>query len=95
MIRRAVIALAIVFPDELPVALLDDGILHRDAGVSETVRADVGLKLLAHRREVGRLGGNAHEDIAGHGFAVNASQGVGCAVELRSHEPCREQAPVQ
>ena len=39
MVGRAMVAFAVVLPDELPVAVLDDRALERDLGFADVVRA--------------------------------------------------------
>ena len=71
MIRGAVKALAVVLPDELPVAVLDDRALESDLGVGEPVGRQIGLRLGPERFEAWRDRRDANEDIAADTLAVD------------------------
>src|SRR6202042_1045610 len=53
MVGRAVITLAIVLPDELPVASLDDRALISELRLGEAVRRKIGLHDLPKGGEIG------------------------------------------
>src|SRR5580704_7196580 len=82
MIDGAVVALAIVLPHELPVALLDDRGLEGDARLRQLVRSEIGCELLARRGEVRSLCAEADEDISLHRLAVHTLE-----TELGTIEP--------
>ena len=54
MVGRAVIALAVVLPHQLPIGLLDDGRLEGDLRLMQLVRKKIRLEVLPHRLEVRR-----------------------------------------
>ena len=60
----AVVALAVILPRDLPVALLDNRGLVRDLGLGQSKRLRVASEHLAHRLEGGRRGGDGDEDVA-------------------------------
>ena len=95
MIAGAVIALAVVLPDELPVALFHDGALEGDLRLGQPVRPEIGLHQRAERREVGRLVGQADEDIAADALAGDRLQPVVALVEAVSHLAGEEQGAVE
>ena len=95
MVGRAVIALAIVLPDELPVGLLDDGGFVRDLGLMQVVREEVRLEVPSNRLEIRRHLGEAHPDVAADTRAVHAVQPVLRAVESGPHVARREQPAVE
>src|SRR5580658_66406 len=78
MIHGAVVALAIVFPHQLPVAFLDNGRLEGHPRVGQAMRGEVRLELSTGRSEVGRLGAQADEYAPGHALTVH-----GLETELR------------
>ncbi len=92
MVAGAVVALAVVLPDELPVPFLDDGALMRDLRLAQPVRQQIGLDHRAHRREIGRLACQADENIAADGFAGDRLQTELALVEALGHL-AREQQP--
>jgi len=72
MIGIAVVALAIVFHRELPVAGLDQFALIGDLGVAHPMRRDVGRHALGHFIEIlGRIFGKTDEQQAFEGFQVH------------------------
>ena len=89
------IALAIVLPDELPVALLDDGRFEGDLGLAQPVRQEIGLDHGAHRREVGRLVGQADEDVAADAFASDRLQAELALVEAVGHLASKQEPAVE
>ena len=95
MVCGAMIAFAVVFPDELPVALLDDGAFEGDLGVLQIVRGQIGRDHVAHGLEVHRLFGKADEDVAADGFAMDRLQAVLVLVEILAHLAGKQQLAVQ
>ena len=85
MIARAMIAFAVVFPDELPVALLDDCALVGNLGVTQPVRQEIGFHHRPERREIHRLVGETDEDVAAGAFAGDRLQGKARRVEILTH----------
>ncbi len=83
----AVVALAVVLHDELPVALLDDGLLVGDLRLRQLVRGDVGGEELCHLGEVRRRFIGAEEDEAGDDRYMGAFERVAGLVE--GHLPRR------
>src|SRR5271170_6701558 len=71
MVRGAVIALAVILPHQLPVAVLDDRALEGDPAVGEPVRRRVSLELGPERLEARRNRRDADEDIAAGAFAAD------------------------
>ncbi|SOC86353.1 hypothetical protein SAMN05421890_4879 [Ensifer adhaerens] len=55
MVAGTVVAFAVVFPDELPVALFDDGAFISHLGLAQAVRQEVGLHEGAEGGEIQRL----------------------------------------
>ena len=83
MIGSAVVALAIVFPDELPVALLDDRALEGDLGLAQIDAAS--CRARSCRGPAGnpdRFFGEADEDVAADAFAMDRLQAVLALVEI-------------
>ncbi|MNZ86934.1 hypothetical protein D3C78_1057790 [compost metagenome] len=95
MVGGAVVALAVVFPDELPIALFDDRAFMRDLRFPDAVRSHVALDFLAHGLEIRRLIGKADEDVTGDGFAGDRLQAEIALVELFTHVTCEEQLAVE
>jgi len=85
MVGGAMVALAVVFPDELPVTLFDDGALMRDLGFPDAVWRHVALHFGAHGLKIRRLIGEADEDVASDGFAGDRLQAKIALVELLAH----------
>ncbi len=95
MVGRAVIALAVVLPDELPVALLNGGALMGDLGLGEAMGREIGLHDLPERREIGRRLRKADEEISGDALAGDRLQSVGRPVETLRHLASEQEAPVE
>ena len=95
MVGGAVIALAVVLPDELPVRLFDDGGLERHLALVQVVRQEIRLDVSADRLEIRRDLGEAHTDVAADARAVHDMQSVLRAVESLTHVARREQASVE
>ena len=95
MVGRAVIALAVIFPDEFPIGLFDNGALISDLRAAEPMRSEVRLHLLAERGEIHRSLRKADEDIAGHAFAGDRLQAEPGLVETLRHLAGEQQAPVK
>ena len=95
MIRGAVIALAVVLPDQLPVRVLDDGGLERHFALLQIMRQEIRLDVAADRLEIRRDLGEAHQDVAADARAMHRMQSVLRAVESRAHVARREQASVE
>ncbi len=71
MVRRAVIALAVVFPDELPVAVFNDRALEGDLAVGDLVRRQISVRLGPEGLETWRNGRHAHKDVTADAFAMD------------------------
>ena len=95
MVAAAVVAFAIVLPDQLPVAVFDDRALERDLGVSQPMRGEIGLDAVAEGREVGRLLGEANPDIAADALAMHRLQPMRLGVEFRAHVAGVAKPPVE
>ncbi len=95
VVGGTVIALAIVFPDELPVALFDDRAFEGDLGVLDVMRREIGFDQIAESREVRRFLGDADVDIARDGFAMDRLQAIFGRFEIRPDLSCEEQAAVE
>jgi hypothetical protein len=95
MVTGAVIALAVVFPHQLPVAVLHDGGLEGNPRRMQPMGQQVRLDLPAGCLEVGRFGGHADEDITRHRLAMDAAQAELTFVEAGSHLARGAQAAVE
>ena len=95
VIGRAVIALAVVLPHELPVALLDDGALVRDLRVGQVVRREIAGRLLGKGVEGRGVVREADVDEAGDLPAVDRLQAVAGEVEVGAHVPRPQQPAVE
>ena len=71
MVPSAVVAFSVVFPDELPVAVFNDGALEGDFGVDYLVRREISIRLGSEGLETWRDGRHAHKDITVNAFAVD------------------------
>src|SRR3954453_21777026 len=91
----AVVALAVVLPDQLPVAPLDDRLLVRDLGLPQPVRGEVGLDPGAEGLEVGRLVGEADEDEPADAAGVEAPEAVRARIEPLAHVAAPNEATVE
>src|SRR5690606_10490103 len=85
MIARAVVALAVVFPDELPVALLDDRGFVGDLRVAQAMGQEERLHHRAERREIHRAVGETYEDVSTRGLAGDRLQAEAGRVETLAH----------
>jgi hypothetical protein len=81
------IAFAVVFPDELPIPLLDDGRLEGDLRIGEMVRREIRRHQLAEGGERRRLVGETDEDVAGDAFAGDRLERMPTAVKPLPHLP--------
>ncbi|ENN89027.1 hypothetical protein RHSP_02217 [Rhizobium freirei PRF 81] len=95
VIGGAVVALAVVLPDQLPVALLDDGALEGDLGFAHAMRRHIGLDRGTDRGEIRGVLRQADEDIAGDAFAVDLLQRILALVEILGHLAGKEQRAVE
>ena len=95
MVAGAMVAFAVVFPDELPVAFLNDGALEGDFRFGKAMRQQIGLDHGAHRHEIGRLLGEADEDVAADALTGDGLQAELGLVEAFGHLPGEQQSPVQ
>src|SRR5882724_9787227 len=95
VVSGAVVTLAIVFPDQFPVTLLDNRGLERYASVGQLMRQQVGLDLFAGGCEVRSIGSQADEDVARDSLTVDAPQTELTSIECRSHLAGCEQGTVQ
>lgn len=89
------IALAVVFPDELPVAFFDDRRFECDLRLAQPVRQKIGFDHGAHRREVGRILCQTNEDVAADDFAGDRLQSELALVEAVRHLAREQQPPVE
>ena len=71
MVRRTMVALAVVFPDELPIAVLNDRAFEGDFGVCDLVRRQIPFRLGSEGFETRRNGRDAHKDITTNAFAMD------------------------
>ena len=85
MVPRAVIAFAVVFPDELPVAVFNDRALEGDLGVADLVRRQVPFRLRPEGLEAWCNGRHAHEDVTADAFAVDGLEPKLGLVDRRVH----------
>ena len=95
MVHRAVIALAVILPNQFPVSLLDDCGFEGHPRISQTMRREIELELLAGWCEVRRLGAEANEDISANGLAMDAPQAKLRSIEPGSHLARSKQASVK
>ena len=95
MICGAVIALAVVLPDQLPIGLFDDGRLEGNLGLMQFMRQKVRLDVFANRLEIRRLGGETNPDITADTRAVDRPQTMLRFVEFAAHVARRDQAAVE
>ena len=95
MVGRAVVALAVVFPDQFPIGLLNDGGLERNLGLMQLVRQKVRLDVPSNGLEVRRHLAQADPDIAARARAVDRFQAMLRFVEFTAHVARRNQAPVE
>ncbi|MNF58121.1 hypothetical protein D3C84_396690 [compost metagenome] len=87
----AVVALAVVLQDQLPVGLLHQGGLHRHLGVLHVVGLHVmgqGSEEVVNRR---RSFGQGDEDVAACGFALHRLEAVVLHIEVGAHLGAGEQ----
>ncbi|MNR10141.1 hypothetical protein D3C85_1263760 [compost metagenome] len=91
----AVVALAVVLEDQLPVTPLDQVGLERHLAIIQVVRADEGGNRIAERFEIRRLVGHANVDVAVHHFAMSRLEAIVGNVEIRPHVTGEEQFAVQ
>ena len=95
MVSRAVVTLAVVLPDELPVASLDDRALMRHLRLAEAVRREIRLHRPAERCEIrGRLC-KADEEVSGHALAGDRLESIGRLIETLGHLASEQEAPVK
>ena len=78
----AVVALAVVFQHELPVAFLDDATLERELGIGHVERGEIGRHHLAEFCEIRRLVGDGNEDVAAGALGVRLLQAVFALLEI-------------
>src|SRR5579863_7199568 len=71
MIRRAVKALSVVLPHQLPVAVFDDRALEGDPGVRDPVGREIGLSQRSEGFEAWRNRRDANKDIAANALATD------------------------
>src|SRR5205814_9051418 len=95
MIAGAVIALAVVLPYQLPIAVLYNGRLEGDPRFLQPMREHVRLDLPARCLEVGRFGGHTNEDVTRDGLAMNPAQAELTLVEAGSHLAGGKQAAIE
>nr|ABA56038.1 hypothetical protein [Sinorhizobium meliloti] len=85
MVAAAMIALAVVLPDQLPVAFLDDRRGERDLGILEVVNLQIGARQLCEcleiRRRIGKTDINEAVEIA----QVDGFQAVFRSMEIGTH----------
>src|SRR5580700_3148810 len=94
MIRFAMIALAIVFPDQLPIGLLDDGRLKGDFRLMHFMRQKVRLEVISNRRKVRRRRRETNPNVARDTRAVHRFQAVLRFIEVTAHVARRDQAAI-
>src|SRR3984957_14217055 len=85
MVRCAMVALAIVFPDELPIAVFNDRALEGDFGVSDLVRRQIPCGLGSEGFETRRNRRDAHKNITRNAFAVDGLEPELRLVDRRVH----------
>src|SRR5208282_3889704 len=95
MVRRAVKALAIVLPDELPVAVLDDGALESDLRVRKLVWRQIAFDLGLERLEAWRDRCDAHKNVSADALAMDGLEPKLRFVEPAVHLAGADQASVQ
>ncbi len=96
VVRRAVVALAVVLHRQLPVAVLDDVDLLRDARVAQIVRREIGLHLGRHVVDIGgRIVGEADEEKPGDGAQRDRMQTAAARVEAFAHVIGEQQAAIE
>ena len=95
MVGRAMVAFAVVFPHQLPIAVLDDRALEGDLGLAEPMRGKIGFDLGAEGADVGRLIGQTQPEIAADALAMNRFEAEGFGVETRTHVASEQQPAVE
>src|SRR5450432_3354649 len=95
MVGRAVIALAIVLPHELPVGLFDDGRFERHLRLMQLMGQKVRFDMPPNGFEVRRRAAQAKPDIAAYARAVDGLQAVLRLIELAAHVPRGNQPSVE
>jgi hypothetical protein len=95
VVDRAVIALAIVLPDQLPIRPLDDRRFERYLGLLEPVRTQIGLELRGERLKVRGDLAQTDPDIPPDSGTVHSPQTVLAAIELLTHVAHGNQLAVQ
>ncbi|MNM57322.1 hypothetical protein D3C81_685200 [compost metagenome] len=91
----AVVALAVVFEHQLPVALLDQVGLEGDLAVFQGVRGDEGADRRAEAAEVRRLLRHAHVDVGVNDLHMHRFEVVLRLVEIRTHVAGIDQVAIQ
>ena len=95
MVRRAMVALAVVFPDELPIAVLNDRAFEGDFGVRDLVRRQISLRLGSEGFETRRNRRDADKDIAGNAFAMDGLEPELRLIDRALHVTRADQSSVQ
>ena len=95
VVRRAVIAFAVVFHHQLPVRLFDDGGLVGDLEVGHVVRAEVTGSLIREVTAVGRNGGEADVNQPLHFATVNDAEAVLFGITIVPHFTRPEERSVE
>src|ERR1700760_3037355 len=95
MVPCAVVTFAVVFPDELPVALYNEHHPDGDLRLGEAVRREIRRQMRSDPREVRRGFCNANKDIAGDRLAMNGLETESRRVEPLAHIARIPKPPVQ
>ena len=95
MIHITVIAFAVVFPDELPIAVFNDRALEGDFGVGDLVRRQISIRLGSEGLETWRDGRDAHKDVTADAFAMGRLEPKLRLVDRRVHVTRANQGSVE
>ena len=96
MVRCAVIALAVIFHRELPIAVLNQIHLPRHLRIAQPMRKQIALHLRRHRLDVlRRIGRQAHEDQPRDGSQRYRPQSAARRIEPIPHVIGKQQRAIQ
>ena len=95
MVRRAMVALAVVFPDELPIAVFNDRAFEGDFGVRDLVRRQISFRLGSEGFETWRNRRDADKDIASNAFAMDGLEPELRLVDRAVHVTRADQSSVE
>src|SRR5690606_21766559 len=95
MVGSAVVALAVVFPYQLPVAFLDNRAFKGNLGLLDIVWHEIGLDQCTEAVEVRCFVSEANIDVASNALAMNLLQTIFRRLEVRADLTREEKATVK